>query len=148
MASRLLTNANVQRAIADLREKRNQRFAVEADRILQELAALALSDIGEVMDFSGNDVKLRPASAIPEKARRAIAAMKVKRYLEGGGENAREVEVTEFKFWDKLQALVKLGQELGMFKKQTETTGPGGGPVQIEIVGIDIADQDDPGEIP
>jgi hypothetical protein len=43
--------------------------------------------------------------------------MKVKRYAEGRGEEAREVEVTEFKLWNKLAALDKLGEHLGLWGK-------------------------------
>ena len=139
-AARLLTNANVQRAIADLRAARTQRLEITADRVLQELALLAFSDIGEVMDFTQAEVRLRLAHAIPENARRALASMKVKRYLEGHGYDAREVEVTEFKFWDKLPALLKLGQHLGLFAIKIEHGGPTGGVIPIEIIGIEIVD--------
>ena len=142
-SSRLLTNVKVQRAIADLRAARNDRFEFDADHVLQELAMIAFSDIGEVMDFSGADVRMRDANAIPERARRAFASIKVKRYVEGSGEEARTVEIIEFKFCDKLAALIKLGQHLGMFKTQTELTGPGGEPAQIEIVGFDSVDSDE-----
>ena len=40
--------------------------------------------------------------------------MKVRRYREGRGEHAREVEVTEFKLWNKGKALEKLGEHLGL----------------------------------
>ena len=115
-AARLLTNANLQRANADLRAARNDRFEFDADHVLQELAMIAFSDIGQIMDFSGADACMRQANAIPERARRAIATMKVKRYVEGSGDESRTFEITEFKFCDKLEALIKLGQLLGRFK--------------------------------
>ena len=43
--------------------------------------------------------------------------MKVKRYVEGHGEGAREVEVVEFKLWPKDAALDKLAKHLGLFRK-------------------------------
>ena len=139
-AARMLPNVDLQRALAALRAARAQRLEITADRVVQELALVAFSDIGQVMDFTGANVKLRPANAIQEQARRALASMKVKRYLEGHGDDAREVEVTEFKFWDKLSALLKLGQHLGMFTHQVEHTGENGGAIPIRIVSIEIAE--------
>ena len=43
-AARLLTNVDLQRAVADLRAERARRLEVSADRVLKELAALAFSD--------------------------------------------------------------------------------------------------------
>jgi phage terminase small subunit len=139
-ACRLLTNADVRRAVADLRAARAQRLETTADRVLQELAMVAFADIGQVMDFTGADVKLRPANAIQEQARRALASMKVKRYVEGHGDDARDVEVIEFKFWDKVTALLKLGQHLGLFTTKVEHGGMDGEVIPIQIVGIEIAE--------
>jgi phage terminase small subunit len=114
-AARLMTNDNVARAIAAAMEARSERTQITADRTLQELADVGFSDLGEIMDFSGTDPRLKPASEIQERARRAIAAVKVKRELEGKGAAARTVEVTEFKLWDKVSALEKLCKHLGLF---------------------------------
>jgi len=35
---------------------------------------------------------------------------------------------------DKIQALTKLGNHLGLFKKKVEVTGKGGGPVEVQTV--------------
>ena len=68
-------------------------------------------------------------------ARRAIASVKVKRYMEGHGDNAREVEVTEFKLWGKLESLRDAAKALEMFKDRLEVSGPGNKPIEvIEIV--------------
>jgi phage terminase small subunit len=139
-ACRLLTNPDVRRAVADLRAARAQRLEIPADRVLQELAMVAFADIGQVMDFTGADVKMRPANAIHEQARRALAPMKVKRYVEGHGDDARDMEVTEFKFGDKVTALLKLGQHLGLFPTKVEHGGKDDGVIPIQIVGIEIAE--------
>ena len=137
-AARLIANDSIQATLKSLRDARKKRLEVTADRVLQELACLAFSDIGEVLDFSGADVKLRLACDIPEAARRALASMRTKRYFEGHGDDAREVEIIEFKLADKLAALVKYGQHLGMFTTKHEHGGTNGGVIPIEIVGIEI----------
>lgn len=134
----LLTNPNVADAISAALEVRKKTAQHTADDVLKELAMLAFSDIGQIMDFGSESIRVRSAKDIPESARRALASLKVKRYLEGHGEDAKEVEMLEFKMIDKLQALVKYGQHLGMFKDKVEHTGKDGGP--IEITGIDIVD--------
>lgn len=135
-ASRLLGNAGVKAAIEAAQAERAQRVKVEGDDVLRELLRVALSDIGQVLDFSGTDPHLRPCRDIPEAARRAIAAVKVRRYTEGRGDDAREVEVTEFKLWDKLAALDKLAKHLGLLKDRVEHTGPGGGPIEIKTIEV------------
>jgi hypothetical protein len=53
----------------------------------------------------------------------------VKRYCEGKGDAAREVELVEFKLWPKLQALELLGRYLAMFTDRHEVTGKDGEPL-------------------
>lgn len=119
-AARLLGKASVQLAISEAQRARQQRTEITADNVLRELATLGFSDVGQILDFSGVEPRLRPANEIPEQARRCIASVKVRRYLEGQGEYAREVEVTEFKLWNKIQPLVKLAQHLGLLTERHE----------------------------
>jgi phage terminase small subunit len=132
-AARLLRNAEVKSAIHAAQQVRSQRTEITADRVLQELALVGFSDIGQILDFSGNSVKLRPGTAIPEQARRLLSSVKVKRYFEGTSDEAREVEITEFKIWDKLSALEKIGKHLGMFKELHEHTGKDGEAIQVQV---------------
>lgn len=134
-AARLLANVSIQARVRELKAARAERTRLKADDVVRELALVAFSDIGEVVDFSRTDPRLRPADEIPETARRAVASMKVRRYTQGHGDDAREVEVTEFKLWDKLAALEKLGRHLGLFK---DAGGPSGPQVSLQvIVGVD-----------
>lgn len=103
-----------------------EAVGISAARVFEEMKHLAFSDIGEILDFTGDTVRLRIAKDIPEAARRAIAAMKCKRYTEGKGEGAREVEIIEFKFWSKSDALEKLGRHLGLWTDPQATDRPKG----------------------
>jgi phage terminase small subunit len=128
-ANRLLTNHNIQAAIEAGKKKREAKVELTAERILQEYKCLAFSDIGEIVDFSGPDPRLRPANEIPEAARRAISKIKLKRYTEGNGESAREVEVVEFSLWGKREALDKLKEHVAM-------PTPPQVPIQVQFGGI------------
>lgn len=97
---------------------------------------VAFSDVGEVLNFCGTDVRLKAASDIPEAVRRVLASIKVKRYVEGTGDAARDVEVIEFKFLDKLQALVKLGLHLGLFTTPATRSDLDGDKIPIKVAKI------------
>lgn len=99
---------------------------IDTERVLNELAVIAFSDIGDIFDFTteGPDLKLKSPKDIPERVRRAIASIKVKRFVEGKRDEARTVETVEFKFWSKDVALDKLGRYLHMW------TNEGGGDVR------------------
>lgn len=140
---RLLVNDGIAEAIAAAQGKLVRKLEIKAESVLAEYARLAFSDIGHVLDFSGTDPRLRPAHEIAEDARRAISSVKVRRYTEGSGESTREVEVTEFKLWDKLNALEKLAKHLGLLKDSLELTGKNG--AAIEFIEVSRGATTDPG---
>ena len=105
--SRLLTNANVAEYLAKRRKDMQKRTEVTQDRVIQELAAIAFSDILDYVSISDDgpysEVVLTPTKSIPTHKRAAIAGIK---------QGANGIEV---KLYDKLVALDKLGQHLGLF---------------------------------
>lgn len=121
--SRLLRNVQVRARIDALQAAVSEKAGVDAQRILEELNTIGLSDIGEIIDFSGENPRLRPANTIPERARRAIASIKLRRQIEGKGDDAREVEVLEFRLWSKPEALRDLGRHKKLFTDQQEIIG-------------------------
>jgi phage terminase small subunit len=98
---------------------KEEAIRVSAALVIKEAGAIAFSDIGDVIDFSGPVPELKPAHQIPEHARRAISSVRVRRYTEGRGEHAREVEIIEFRLWPKMEALRTLIQSLGMLQEKT-----------------------------
>lgn len=94
-----------------------EKQLITIETVIAELASLGFGDISQILDFSGDQPKLRKASDIPANARKLISSIKVKRTIEGKDDDAQEVEVVEFKLWDKISALTKLGDHVGAFKK-------------------------------
>ncbi len=134
-ASRLLRNAQVQTAIREGIAKHADAAGLTVERIWDEWRRIALADIGDIIDFSGEQPKLRPANKITEDARRAIASVKVKRSVEGKGDDAQKIEIMEFKLWDKPGVLRDAAKARELFKEKVEVSWPGGKPVEvIEIV--------------
>lgn len=95
------------KAIAKL-EKKLGKIEMTSDRVLEELFLVARGDIGDIMDFTGDEPRLKLAKDISPEARRLISSLKLKRYVEGHGDTARTVEVTDLKLCDKLRALHNL----------------------------------------
>ena len=92
--------------------ERSRRTAVNADRVLMELAKVAFVNASDVIDADTATVK---ADALPEDTV-AIQSVKVKTFGEDGLER-------EIKMADKLKALELLGKHLGMFKDKVVLSG-------------------------
>lgn len=132
----LLKKPQIKGAIATILKARGDSNEVLAQRVRDELTGIAFFDPGEMLDFSGTTVRLRPANQIPRRARKAISSIKVRRYVEGHGDDAMEVEVTEIRFNSKNDALQQLGKHLGMFIDRQEVTGKDGGPITVKDVAV------------
>lgn len=99
-SARLLSKAIISEFIRKLQEKKNHSLNITAERVTRELARIAFSDVGSLFEEDGS---LKPLSAIPPSARRAIASLEVEESLHRG-------KVRKVKLWNKteaLQALVK-----------------------------------------
>lgn len=135
IATENLSKPAIVAAVAAIANARLEKLNIEGDEILREALLIAKSDIGDILDFTGDVPCLKAAKDIPEHARRAIQSVKVKRYMEGAGELAKEVEVTEFKLWDKLSAIEKIGKYLGLFEDVLRVKGDPNAPIRFEFVG-------------
>jgi phage terminase small subunit len=108
-ASRLLANVRVARVVAQLEAEAWKRLGVDAQRVREELAKVALANAGDIID--AKDANVLPGASRHDTA--AIKSVKVKRIpTEDGDIVERQVELH-----DKIGALKLLGQDLGMFKE-------------------------------
>lgn len=103
----LLRRPDVQLAIRAAMDARAARTGVSADRVVEELAAIAFSDIRKILDFGPNHVRLRPASEMSTFDRAAIKSISVRIGRRGCG-NVR------VRLHDKFSALYMLERHLGM----------------------------------
>lgn len=111
----LLEKTRIAEAIQRAMKKRADRLEITQDRVLQELAKIAFSDATSVARITGNGkrVELTDTDRLTDIQRAAIAGIK---------EGKFGIEV---KMYDKLGALVKLGEHLGMFKGDSGDEGDG-----------------------
>jgi phage terminase small subunit len=125
---RLLRNAQVADAISKAKEARTVRTEITQDRVLEELAALAFSD---VTHYSVDDAgRLTVADGAPPSSRRAISSIKKRRIVDKDGGVTHEVEI---KLWDKPGPLKLAGRHVGLFPDRVEITGKNGGPVEAGL---------------
>jgi phage terminase small subunit len=108
IASRMLTNVNIQAALSEAIAARVQRTEITQDRVLREIALLAHSDIRDyTIDDQGN-MGLR-AGAHPD-ATRAIASLKKKILHTDAG----TLYETEIRLWNKPASVRMAAEHLGL----------------------------------
>lgn len=103
----LLRRPDVQVAIRDAMDARAKRTGVTSDRVVEELAAIAFSDMRKILDFGPDHVRLRPASAMSAADRAAIKSVSVRIGRRGCGH-------VRVRLHDKMSALLLLERHLGM----------------------------------
>jgi len=131
---RLLKDVEISKAIDAAIQDRRDAAKVSAERIMEEADILALGEIGEILDFTGDTVCLKPANQISEHGRRLLSAVKVKRTFVKGEHGMEPVEVLEFKLWDKPAAIRLALQHRGKLTEKHEHTGKDGGPIETKDV--------------
>lgn len=119
-ANRLLKKAEVQAFLATLQKPRLEKFEVTQDRIMQEVAALAFSNIMDFVTVENGQAWVDLAKCTREQAA-ALAAFEViemppaMRMVDGEME-AREVLKVKIKLWDKMAALEALMRRHNLVK--------------------------------
>lgn len=106
---RLLGNVRVAAAIAQAMGKRAKRLDITADRVLEEIAAIAFAHMGEYATWNGQAVALKDSAEVDPRA-----VSEVKQTVNQFGSNVG------IKLHDKLGALEKLGKHLGMWKDRDQ----------------------------
>lgn len=119
-AHRLLKKPNIRAEIQAARRDLQRRTQVTARKVISEIANIAFADPIDLFDEHG---QLRGLRDVPRETRLALASVKVKqerttRQVTKNGKTKTtqtiHESVTEFKFWNKLDALAKLGNRLGL----------------------------------
>lgn len=127
-ASHLLSNTYIASAIHIAQRERSRRTGITAERVLQELAHIAFSDITQVVELRRGELCITGLSeGKPESVRRAIESVSEKPGEHG---TARSV-----KMHPKLVALKMLADHLGLNAEQVsklEITGKDGAPLSVE----------------
>lgn len=124
---RLLTNVDVAEAIEAAMKERSKRTKITQDDVLKELGRIAFFDIGRAFTPDG---ALKPLDEMDEDTRRALAGLEVVS-LTNDGEHVGTLK--RVKIADKLGALGKLAQHLGMLDPKITLKGDAQNPLQVLI---------------
>lgn len=120
---RLLTNVDIDSAIAEAQQARSERTQIDADYVLRRLAEI---DQMDVLDIMVDDGSLKPIREWPKVWRQFIVGMDLSELREGRGEDREIIGVLKKIKWpDKLRNLELLGKHVGVsaFSKRVEHSG-------------------------
>lgn len=127
----LLKRPQVKQAIEEQLEAQNSRILLTADRVLQEIMALAMYDIKDAFDDNGDPL---PISQLPESLRRAIEGFETEEIFRPGTKS--EVKITKYKFTKKQGPLQMLAEHLRLVVQKFEVTGANGKPLNPHTVDL------------
>jgi phage terminase small subunit len=134
-AAMLLKNTQIQEAVKQVMKDRADRLQITQDRVLEEYAKIAFSDIRDFVDFRTektvvgydeegqpiidykNIVDVRPSDQVDGRIINEISISK-----DG---------TLKFKLHDKKGALDMIGKHMKMFTEKVEMGGPDGEPLQV-----------------
>ncbi|MGX0136321.1 terminase small subunit [Cupriavidus metallidurans] len=128
-ASRLMTNAEVQAAIAKEQKKRVARTEITQDRVLQEVARLAFLDIRKALNPDGT---LKNIMELDDDTAAAIAGLEIFEEFTGKGEERTFVGYTKkIKLADKKGVLELLMRHMGMLNDKLKLQGDAKNPLVL-----------------
>lgn len=130
--ARLLINVKVAEAIAEAQSKRSERTEITQDMVLRELAKIGFSNMKNYIGITKDGDPFMNLSTLTDDKAAALSEVTVEDFMDGRGEDARDVRRIRFKLYDKRAALVDIGRHLGMFKEKVELTGKDGGPIETK----------------
>lgn len=108
-ASEILRYPDVQNRISELQAALRDKNEGLAQAVIDELKKVGFANIQDYIE-DGNVIS--NLKKIPKEQAAAVASVKKSITTFDGGEK----EVVEFKLWDKLSALEKIGKHLGIFE--------------------------------
>ena len=117
-SSRLFAKPLVRQAVEERTQIAIARAGVRQVRILEELAAIAFLDPGELF---AADNSLKSITSLEPKVRAAIMAVETDELFDGVGKDREQIGITrKLKLQPKIEALKLLGQHLKLFTEKHE----------------------------
>lgn len=121
IASENLSKPDIQEELSKLQLEISNKNGNLAQQVIDELKKIGFSNIQDYIE-AGNEVK--DLSEIDPQKAAAVSSVK-KSFTEFGDEKTGGTKTTvEFKLWDKIGALEKIGRHLGIFEKDNAQSKP------------------------
>jgi phage terminase small subunit len=110
-ASRMLSNVEVQKAITQKQKELASKCDVTAQKVIQEVSALAFFDVRKLFNADGS---LKSIHELDDGTAAAISYIEVDDIKSGGSVTG---QVRKIKVWDKNSAQERLCKHLGLFRE-------------------------------
>lgn len=128
----MLSNPVIAEKVQIELDKRAKRTQITADRVLKELFDRATSNMRHYVIVQEDGSVYLDFSDLTPSQWAAVQEIQVEEYMDGKGEDAREIKKVKFKLHNQTKNLELLGKHLGLFSDRLEVTGRGGGPIEVD----------------
>lgn len=128
-AVNLLKKDSIKKLIDEIDAERAERLKVTPERIIAELAKMAHVNMDDFTVIQADGSIITDFSGVDRDQMAGVQEVIVETYMEGKGDDAREVKKVRFKLADKKGALELLGKTQRLFVDRQELTGPDGKPL-------------------
>lgn len=115
-----LTKPDIQDAIAVRRKAMMDASGITPEKILDELSKLGFANMQDFLHVTSAGDPYFCLSDLTREQAAALAEVTVEDFVDGRGDDARDVRRIKFKLADKRAALVDMGKHLGMFKDRLD----------------------------
>jgi phage terminase small subunit len=119
-AARTFRREDVLAEIAWRREQLKKRYDISEERILEEMAAIAFTNYGDIMEIAEDGTAYVDLTKMTDEHKRAISEITTEEYKEDRTRDGATVLKTKVKFYSKLDALQMLARTLGMFNDKID----------------------------
>lgn len=135
--SRLLKKADFAARLkfldGQITEKVVDDSVMSAREVLQELSKLGRSSIKNVVvGGDTTDELVDSVRDLPDEHAATVKSLTVESYMEGSGDDAREVKRVKIELHDKRGPLRDLAQHYSLLTEKHEHTGKDGGPIEVQ----------------
>jgi len=133
-SSQLLAKLNVKNYIAELKKNLSDKNEGLAQQVIDELKKLGFSNI---QDYIEEENEIKDLTKINrDKAAAVESIKKTVTEFSGAGEASGKKTCIQFKLYDKIAALEKLGRHLGIFELDNQQ--------KAATINVNITDDDEP----
>jgi phage terminase small subunit len=120
-ANRILARPHVRSYIAFIQETMKKQLAVNQGNVLQELAKLGYANMSDFVVLQHDGTPQFDISGLTRAQSAAIQEMTIDTYMDGAGDDAKEVKSVKVKLAPKIAALDLLGKHLKLFTDVIQT---------------------------
>jgi phage terminase small subunit len=133
-AARLLTKANIASEVERKHSKIVDKLEVTKERVVQELARIAFSDVRRLFTWDERKSAFVPSKELTDDDAAAISEINSETVVtrDKAGSPRATIKL-KMKTYDKKGALDSLAKHLGMFVDKVEHAGADGGPLEVIV---------------